>query len=84
MLELGSLNAREHRKVFAQACKVFDKIIITKKHLVQYLPKSYKNYKVLTQPQEIIDYFNKTLKPSDIVLLEGRTFELVCKYFQKK
>jgi UDP-N-acetylmuramoyl-tripeptide--D-alanyl-D-alanine ligase len=84
MLELGSLNASEHRKVFAQACKVFDKIILTKKHLVQYLPKSYKNYKVLTQPQEIIAYFNKTLKPSDIVLLEGHTFELVCKYFQKK
>ena len=81
MYELGSKSAFYHRRVFKKAAKEFDVLVLTKPELQKYLPRTCKNYKIAETPQEIIRYLNLNLKSHDILLIEGRTFSQVKKYF---
>ncbi len=81
MYELGSKSAFYHRRVFKKAAKQFDVIVLTKPSLQKYLPRTCKNYKIAETPQAIIRYLNLNLKSHDILLIEGRTFSQVKKYF---
>ena len=81
MYELGKKSDYYHRKVFKHACKTFDVILLTKPELQKYLPRNYKKYKIVTTPKQITRYLNLNLKSNDLLLIEGRTFNEVNKYF---
>jgi len=77
MFELGAKSGYYHRKVFKQAAKTCDVIVLTKPHLKKYLPANFKKYKIAKTPKEIISYLDLNLKKDDILLIEGRTFQAV-------
>ncbi len=83
MFELGTKSSYYHRKVFKQAAKCCHVLILTKPHLQKYLPRNFKRFKIAQTPKEIISYLDLNLKKGDILLIEGRTFQLVKQHLLK-
>lgn len=83
MYELGAKSSYYHRKVFKQAAKYCDVILLTKPNLQKYLPRNFKKFKIAQTPKEIISYLELNLKKDDILLIEGRTFQLVKQHLLK-